>query len=367
MFLSEHTYSHASPASSLMPENARLVISCNVLHDASRLALDKLSIATSSLPRTTNPPQDLQDLVQSVRVVTNESLDQAIYYRLGFVWLDQLAGANPGPVSEQEWTRIQKLLGDHGSRIDETLKPSIVAFVQSFVSQPPVPPQIMWDLHPSCPRRITLDDIHLGVSRVKWEGSKIDSYLIGDSQVDAIPWRLTVDDPLHIVECIRRGLGPGPLEIIRYFLTKGIAFNTWAIVPNGRLFSRTRSHDALGFRPITFAPSVADYIAYEDRRNTFLSGPHARMALMKGGILWRLAKDTVSSDCVLSGPSRNALSFGVFKTATTGFPNETFVYDDSLSREEMDLICGVYNVANGESASLCMQIATYVMYRETSA
>jgi hypothetical protein len=300
---------------------------------------------------------DSRDLAQEVPV-NRESLDRIMFYRLGFVWLDRLAGTNSQPVSDLVWTKTLKLLADHGSSVDEMMKPSIVDFVQCFMAQPPVLPVLVWDLHSTCPRRITRDVIRLVVSTIIWRGTAPNtippapwpnSHLIGDGQLDDVAWLLTVDDPLHVLECIRRGLGPGTLTIIRHFLSKGIAFHTWLVSSLGSIPASIPPRVALGFRPINFTPSLTDYVAYEDRRDAFLSGPRGRAALMRGGIVWRLAKEAASSDSVLLGPSDEASAFGIFKTAASGLLKpDTLVYDDTLSRDEMDLICGVYAVANGQ-------------------
>ncbi|KAG2754258.1 hypothetical protein P692DRAFT_20721111 [Suillus brevipes Sb2] len=68
----------------------------------------------------------------------------------------------------------------------------------------------------------------------------------------------------------------------------------------------------------------------------------ARAALLRGGILWRLALHSLGYDHLpnaLFGLSRDAVPFGQMLTLN----GETH-FDDDLSEEEVDFICGTYYV-----------------------
>ncbi|KAG2751383.1 hypothetical protein P692DRAFT_20727476 [Suillus brevipes Sb2] len=68
----------------------------------------------------------------------------------------------------------------------------------------------------------------------------------------------------------------------------------------------------------------------------------ARAALLRGGILWRLALHSLSFNSLpsaLIGLSRNAVPFGQMLTI-----NDITHFDDDLSEEEVDFICGTYYV-----------------------
>lgn len=53
------------------------------------------------------------------------------------------------------------------------------------------------------------------------------------------------------------------------------------------------SSPELGSRPAGYKPDITDYIWYERARDEFLRGPRGRVALMQGGIAWRLARETL--------------------------------------------------------------------------
>ncbi|KAH7917231.1 hypothetical protein BV22DRAFT_994182, partial [Leucogyrophana mollusca] len=98
----------------------------------------------------------------------------------------------------------------------------------------------------------------------------------------------------------------------------------------------------LGFRDANYVPRVGDYEAYLYLRDELLHSPRGRAALMKGGIIGRLASEDLDHTCVLNGPS-DSLRYGNGIAA-----DGTFYWDDDLSPSEQDLICGVYKVSTGQ-------------------
>ncbi|KAJ3484378.1 hypothetical protein NLJ89_g11985 [Agrocybe chaxingu] len=76
--------------------------------------------------------------------------------------------------------------------------------------------------------------------------------------------------------------------------------------------------------------------------------PNARRALSFGGIITRLAKDTLDASSILNGPSAAALAG---KQATFKSSGYAWV-DDTLSEAELDLICGTYLVPMSNGPAL---------------
>ena len=70
----------------------------------------------------------------------------------------------------------------------------------------------------------------------------------------------------------------------------------------------------LGYRFSGYVPSKQDYETYKSIRNRFLSSPRARAAVLKGGIIWRLAKEAIPESAVLSGPSTEVYSTGAVES-----------------------------------------------------
>ena len=165
----------------------------------------------------------------------------------------------------------------------------------------------------------------------------------------SVPWMIAVRhvaNALYICRLDRPGQKPLlDFEVARELLNRGIQFSTL---------------HPLKSLPPTFAPSVTvpvrlfgyeftveDYHAYEQERAALLKDPRiARAALLRGGIVWRLAVATMSFDDVLQGPTIAATVFrrgNIFRTADQSID----LCDDGLSQAELDVICGLHYCRNG--------------------
>jgi hypothetical protein len=146
------------------------------------------------------------------------------------------------------------------------------------------------------------------------------------------------------LECIRRCLGPSSTDVAEFLIKNGISFHTLA-PPSGSASENgpVKPH-RLGRRVETHRFDLADFAAYENLRESFLAAqPHGRRALMYGGIVARLARETLSDSVVLAGPSYQALQG---QQAIFGEGKDTLV-DDQLSEDDLDFICGTYVVETG--------------------
>jgi hypothetical protein len=104
----------------------------------------------------------------------------------------------------------------------------------------------------------------------------------------------------------------------------------------------------LGYYPKDYQPGLREYRYYERVRKEFCSLPRARAALTKGGIIWRLALESIgipAEEIVSNGPSEEVFTHG---TSVTNPQTSDVLWDDELSEEEKDLMCGVYRVFTGD-------------------
>jgi len=152
-------------------------------------------------------------------------------------------------------------------------------------------------------------------------------------------WVIVIRDAASALQCLRSSPGPHKSDIVSFLLRLGIAFNTFTSTPRSGAPEKPR-FVSLGFRGKGYKPDKYDYAAYEVKRDEFLMTSRGRCALQAGGIVWRLAIDTSDTRSVLDGPSPTAPTFGVcHRSAELGD-----AYDDKLTVDELDLICGVYKV-----------------------
>ena len=89
--------------------------------------------------------------------------------------------------------------------------------------------------------------------------------------------------------------------------------------------------------------TINDYYACEKQCAALLSDPRvAHSALLRGGIVWRLAVATLSFDDVLEGPTTAATlqRRGIIVHTSD---DSVDLCDDGLSQLELDIICGLYH------------------------
>ena len=93
---------------------------------------------------------------------------------------------------------------------------------------------------------------------------------------------------------------------------------------------------------------------YEERRNSLLRQPRGRAALMKGGIVWRLALEVLDEEAV---------------SLVRGYPEEcrfsvnigdSCFVDDELTESELDVIVGVNHVATSKCRLIFPKVIKYI-------
>ncbi len=171
-----------------------------------------------------------------------------------------------------------------------------------------------------------------------------------------LPWNLALSGSA-LVWLLRRGNVVDSHEAVRELVLCGIAFHTVLIHPSagGQPEPALRPSDnanMLDCRIEGYAAGTEDYQAYMTRVLEILHRPHARVGLMKGGIVWRLIVEAVGHDndlrerfvdCICAGPSGEAYVHAIFEA------EELEYADDDLSGDELNVICGLYAVFTGMS------------------
>ena len=149
------------------------------------------------------------------------------------------------------------------------------------------------------------------------------------------------------VELLRRPEIKDRRGVVDFCVSRGIACQTpydphpTIIIPRS-LVSSTFD-DCLGWRDRAWKATTRDYDAYLDHAHDILSQPRGRAALLRGGIVWRLALEILRPQaiwCAGDGPSSDVHIYGQVIAASHG----NSFYDDGLSDAEIDIICGTYKM-----------------------
>jgi hypothetical protein len=171
-------------------------------------------------------------------------------------------------------------------------------------------------------------------------------------------YHLAVPTASTAVECYRRGF-TSITHATQHLVDRGKAFRTLMLPTRGKKYGPSRGL-VLPRRVKEYVFNRSDFSAYEAERDRFFQLPHARAALLDGGIVWRLAMEVLDAEDALKGPSDSANDFGdIFS-----LPDGTRLVDDCLNDDERDLICGTYVAYTGASTPY-LRIVLYlkVYYR----
>jgi hypothetical protein len=196
------------------------------------------------------------------------------------------------------------------------------------------------------------------------EGEEEKWYVFDFKEAAKVPWMVAlhnVVDALYVCRLDRiGGLQMTDFEVARELLYRGIQFNT--LLPVNPLPRSIAPVLAVPVRLPGYKFTQDDYFAYEQERAALLRDPRiARAALLRGGIVWRLAVATLSFDDVLDGPTTAATlrrQGVVLKTSDASVD----LCDDGLSKLELDIICGLHHCLTGLFFLLSRCLLTIISY-----
>lgn len=151
------------------------------------------------------------------------------------------------------------------------------------------------------------------------------------------------------VEVLRRDWST--MEQVALGLTaRGIPFDTFSRSPPPHsppaVEEAVSSYRGLGMRPKGFQGTPSEYALYESIRNRIFRSRRGRRALMFGGILARLARGIVDPQTVCAGPTKNV--YVGRRCIWDGLSNSSAYWDDPFTQEEVETICGFYEVDTGQ-------------------
>ncbi|KAF8823664.1 hypothetical protein HHX47_DHR9000321 [Lentinula edodes] len=277
----------------------------------------------------------------------NEAIEDVAYHRFGF--LKQPFAENRDIVlKSQVWKKVLGLFGcgrRHAAlEVDIHIKLQLCRFISALSDAA--------DLR-HAPEVYDLSFRSLMQPLIPFEVDTLTSYngryylIQAKDAKDNEEYVIAFRSAATVMELTRREWGPRTEDIIKCLIEEGISFNTLMAshTPRRSLYMPFRRPAMLGFRPVGFVPTLQDYRSYELIRNDFLRSARGRSALLAGGIIARLARGIVNVNDVYDGPTGHALHEGEQALCVWEAGQACAFWDDQLTGEEMDLICGSYEVA----------------------
>lgn len=299
-------------------------------------------------------------------------IEDLVHLRYGF-HLDGVVNEHMRvPNIFDNWTMVCRSVG--GQHLDFSSKDNRVP-VRDFLNiligtkQPfSEMPAVYWDLSPqNCASLSRQTPGHFRIE-VKHFGSDTLCLLhprgLHPSQCPC--WILAVS-PMTALECIRRGLGPDPYRVAEYFVETGMEFRTLQQInfrPPCTRPTPSSSTGMLGKRLHGHKYDSADFAQYLDVRETYLeTHSNARRALSIGGVIARLARETLSVSVILAGPSQDALE----GKQDVFFSDDAVYVDDGLSEEVKQMIGGTYSQETGTISMLFFSVFFFILINSRSA
>jgi len=233
-----------------------------------------------------------------------------------------------------------------------TMPAAILAFLRGLCSKKPEvgPPNALFDLSSTSRAPISC-------SAIQHKIPKVGNLFIVQSHVyqreEHCDWLVALTSAADAVRAFHLlsmdTHSPASLSV--QLVNLGITFHTLRCLP----FSPTTILSS----PPTLIPvcvrdhvfMVNDHSAYVERRACVLSSPRGRAVLLAGGLIWRLALEHLGMESVGLGPStvvQNGIGY-VFEA-----PNRQVYGDDGLTKDELEVICGLYRCYTGMENSLTL-------------
>ena len=275
---------------------------------------------------------------------------QLMYQFYGFVAPLPLP-TRPSSINSKGRSTFSTITGLH--RVDSKFFESPVAsftleFLKSLITSK-TPKNTTWDI--ATGNRMSVSGSKLFRRMHAVECGNVRWYVFDYKEAATMPWMVAVPrviDAFYICRLDPTGASDlTDFEVARDLLNHGIQFST--LLPVKPLPCSVTPPITVPVRLAGYKFTRDDYYAYEQQRAALLSNPRiARSALLRGGIVWRLAVATLSFDDVLEGPTTAATLQRQGIIIKTG-DESVDLCDDGLSTLELDLICGLHHCHTGLS------------------
>ena len=286
-------------------------------------------------PQSPQPPPHELALDHSAEYVFDSFID-ALYYRYGLLCSPESI-TTPDPAWDFE--SVHRYILDNQSpllAIDEVQCTSDVAFFHCLADGAGF--SALSDHSDSSSNPFSDHAANFPIIPVLLDSER---YFLLSIDEPSIDWCLALCDPISVLQIFHQGWHVDPLLLVMRLLRCGVALNTF--------FTRPQDEPLPLAAPLPRVPVQLDwrttnYDIYELARNSFLSRPYARAALLKGGIVGRLAREHLDIVPAAGGPSQDVFTFGTSLHSADG----RLFWDDDIDGSEMDLICGVYKTPTGQ-------------------
>lgn len=173
-------------------------------------------------------------------------------------------------------------------------------------------------------------------------------FVFSSPRSNACEWVLGVESPVSALYICRYILeNPQAhtiLTVANRLLDRGIPFRTLLPLPcSPRQTTFTKAYMPRTYRLDNHEFTKADFDVAMLACRAVLTSPQGRAAFLRGGILGRIAKEYLSKDGVLDGPSIEITAHRVGYLGSSESDGIKYC-DDQLTEDEIAIICGTYSL-----------------------
>lgn len=323
-------------------------------HDGGEASIEALNDQRiNQVQQTFNPHSfSMRNSVPSVgpEISLSHSVGQVdipryMYLHYGFLSPIPIPLVEPQPMDINEWAESLKCIG-----LDAKVNPPIVGLCHRIINfikgmQGHGPQASDWDLVTDNYLPLDMKQFTQCIRRLPNGHFLLDNALTG-VQCD---WQIaltTSTSTLFVIRDLISSRDPLSMrELAQHLVEEGISFHTYSKLENlPSSLPLSAIVTSIPRRGAKYKFTPADYEMYLSDRRRMFSTPRARAAILRGGIVGRLAKECIGLDEVLSGPSS---AVNLYRLGHSVEVADTTYWDDALTDEEMSVICGMFYCHTG--------------------
>lgn len=316
-----------------------------------QILLDKDVSTPARHTRANSPAQSMETDEENSGDIPLHSSDvvETITRQYGYV---SPLGAQVGGNSSLTWWKLLFAIGftkDPKNDIPEAEQVAIISFIGALSSNQR-PHRDLWDLDDFNHASLSGLSNILDVDRLT-----ANLYIFARPASMACRWKLGVTSAaaaLYILRILLSNPMHTILSVARFLISRGVSFHTFLNLRDLDLGAPCLSAPfaPTAVRFIGFKFTVADFDAAMVQCRQILNQPQGRAALLMGGILWRIAKQYLSLDGALIGPS---MEVTVHRSGhlIVDEKSQHQLWDDALTENELRVICGSYKLLTGAQST----------------
>ena len=253
---------------------------------------------------------------------------------------------------KKSWTEILHLAGlsvetEKRFPVEAFFDQNLIAFFDALCSRQR-PPRDQWDLDRDNRHSILFSDQLQNVFAGPSGGYRV---IFSNSPFPWTLWLPNAVDVLHICR-VQQELR-NQHDTARYLVENGFRFRTLLRLESTPPTPTLLKLPVVPFRSSGYTFTQKDFAVYEQQRAALLATSRARAFLLRGGIAWRLARDTLSLEDALDGPSS---PLDVYQSGYYVQRDGEYWGDNDISAAELNLLSGLYICFTGKRVVQVFQL-----------